>query len=118
MSANCCNNISDLVEAELARFDDADRRSAFRALLCAPIVETRPWDYYDNRAVDVCIFARAPAVGALFAHSLGGYAEPWGVLYKEPATLGMDAQWYLYLEDAFISSGVWAGPRPAGFEIR
>jgi hypothetical protein len=42
---------------------------------------------------------------------------PWGVLFNDPSgqaasedlTLGMDAQWNWYLEEAFVRSGLWPG---------
>ena len=107
-----------LVHEQLAHFGDVERRKAFERLLCEPTLESRAWDWNDNRAVEVCIFARSPEHGIVFAYAKEGYGDPWGALYDTESTLGMDAQWYAYLEDAFISCGAWEGPVPPGFEIR
>jgi len=86
--------------------------------LCAPTVESRTWDWNDDREVKVCVFARALADRIDFAYSTDGYADHWGALFNGDTSLGMDAQWYLYLEDAFVSSGAWHGLVEAGYELR
>ena len=111
-------NVIERVEAQLSEFVNAERRNAFRALLCAPTIESRTWDWHDGREVKVCVFARAPAGRIDFAYCVDGYGDHWGVLFNDEASLGMDAQWYLYLEDAFVSSGAWHGSVEAGYELR
>jgi|SRR5882724_4693104 len=111
-------NIIERLDAELSQFANAERRDAFRALLCAPTVESRTWDWNDGREVKICVFARAPADRIVFAYAIDGYSDHWGALFEGDTSLGMDAQWYLYLEDAFVSSGAWHGPIELDHEIR
>ena len=107
------------VDSQFLQFAADDRRLAFKALLREPIAESRIWDWHDSRAVEVWVVARSEEDRLIFAYSEEGYGDRWGVLFdKEPKLLGMDAQWYLYLEDAFISSGAWKGSIPENFEIR
>jgi hypothetical protein len=111
-------DVPNRLEAELASFGDPERRDEFRTLLCTPVVERRCWDWNDDRPVEVYIFARSPGSPILFACANGGYDDPWGLITEGDLSLGMDAQWYLYLEDAFIDSGISKRPPPVGFEVR
>ncbi len=116
--ARTASEITTLVRSALADFSD-ERRRAFEAILCEPSSETSTWDWHDNRDIDVWIVARSSERGIVFAYADDGYGDKWGVLYaQDGSSLGMDAQWYLHLEDAFISSGAWHGPKPIGFAIR
>jgi hypothetical protein len=113
------DEVREVVARELARAPDGDRRAAFEQLLCEPYQQTRVWDWANSdEQVPVWIFAVSADGRIGFAYSRAGYQDPWGALFMNEDSLGMDAQWYLYLDDAFIDSGVWTGPVPAGFEVR
>ena len=94
--------IIERVEAQLSEFVNGERRDALRSLLCAPTIESRTWDWHDGRDVKVCVFARAAAHRIVFAYCIDGYTDHWGVLFNDETSLGMDAQWYLNLEDAIV----------------
>ena len=111
-------DLSRIIDEELARFRIPGTRDAFTKLLCAPRLECRAWDWNNGQNVHVWIVACLDAMNLVFAYSRDGYSDPWGVLSSTDNGLGMDAQWYLSLEDAFISSGAWTGPVPQDFEIR
>jgi hypothetical protein len=58
--------------------------------------------------------AEAPERGVVLVYCEQGFGPemPWGFLVSdEPefTTLGMDAQWGWYLEEAFVRSGLWQG---------
>ena len=111
-------DLDALLREQLAQFGDAERRAAFEQLLCEPSAESRLWDWKDQSPVQVWVIARSPERGIVFVYAKEGYGEPWGALSDADTSRGMDAQWYAYLEDAFIDSGAWEGPVPPGFEIR
>jgi hypothetical protein len=48
----------------------------------------------------------------------GAYGHTWGIVMKADQDVGRDDSWFLRLEDAFISAGVWHQPLPEGYEIR
>lgn len=103
--------------AELGRFADGRRRRAVEALLCAPFLQHRVWNWNAGQVVPVWVFALVPGRELVLAYSTAGYGDPWGLLDVDDDSLGMDSQWYLYLEDAAADGGV-GGPPPPGFQIR
>jgi hypothetical protein len=50
-------------------------------------------------------------------YTVGAFADQWGWVLSDSEDLGMDAQWYSSLDDAFIAS-LWDGPLPPGGEVR
>ena len=114
-------HIRSLVAEQLAMVSDAGRREALRALLLAePRREEREWDYGDpGERFQYWVVAEAPERGIILVYCKQGFGPefPWGFLFTDAAgqleaeelTLGMDAQWNWYLEEAFVRSGLWPG---------
>jgi hypothetical protein len=111
-----------LVAEQLALVEDPPRRAALAALLVEPRVEERDWDYGEPGVrYPYWVVAEAPARGLILVYSACGFGPefPWGYLITdEPEfdSLGMDAQWNWYLEEAFVRSRLWNGPVKPGYE--
>jgi hypothetical protein len=107
--------VQALVARELALVTDPPRRAALERLLVAPRQEERDWDYgAPGERYPYLVVAEAPAEGVVLVYCERGFGPefPWGFLFTddpESASLGMDAQWNWYLEEAFIRSGLWKG---------
>lgn len=104
-----------LVDEQLAIIRDPARREALRSRLVEPWREERAWDYGEEGERYPCwVVAAAPERGVILAYCEQGFGPemPWGFLYTDApgaATLGMDAQWSWYLEEAFVRAGLWPG---------
>jgi hypothetical protein len=107
--------IQALVDAQLALIEDSERREALAKLLVPPRQEERDWDYgVEGEQHPYWVVAEAPARGVILVYCEHGFGpeEPWGFLFTdEPefTSLGMDSQWGLYLEEAFVFAGLWKG---------
>ena len=115
------SEIEARVSRELSIIEDTARREALRSLLCPPRIEVRDWDYgREGERYAYWVVAESVEHGILFAHCEEGFGPefPWGFLPMgaEFSSLGMDAQWCWYLEEAFVRSGLWSGPMKPGFE--
>lgn len=115
--------ISALVAEQLQIIARADRRDALRRLLVPPRQETRDWDYgAPDERYPYWVVAESVDRGIMLVHCERGFGPdmPWGVLFTndpEEVTLGMDAQWNWYLEEAFVRSGLWPDGLCAGDAI-
>ncbi|MBV9108833.1 MAG: hypothetical protein JO306_05475 [Gemmatimonadetes bacterium] len=104
-----------LVAAQLAMIRDPARREALRARMVEPWVEEREWDYGEpGERYPYWVVAAAPERWIILVHCEQGFGpdRPWGFLpvgEPETASLGMDAQWNWYLEEAFVRAGLWPG---------
>lgn len=109
--------ICALVTEQMQIIARADRRDALQGLLVRPRQEIRDWDYgTPGERYPYWVVAESLERGILLVHCDQGFgpAMPWGVLFThdpENMTLGMDAQWNWYLEEAFVRSDLW----PHGF---
>jgi hypothetical protein len=113
--------VKALVARELATVSDAGRRDALHALLLPePRREERAWSYgARGERFPYWVVAEAPERGIILVYCDQGFGPefPWGFLFTDGpgevtpygSTLGMDAQWNWYLEEAFVRSGLWPG---------
>jgi len=109
------------VAEQLATVGHPGRLAALRSLLLAePRREERDWDYGDEgERYPYWVVAEGPDRRIMLVYCEEGFGPqfPWGVLFNDPSgqaasedlTLGMDAQWNWYLEEAFVRSGLWPG---------
>ena len=100
-----------LVSRELDLIRAADRRAALEALIIAPRLEEREWDYGQPAGQRYPCWVVAEAQDVILVYCQHGFGPefPWGFLFKRESSLGMDSQWCWYLEEAFVQSGLWAG---------
>lgn len=116
-----------LVAEQLAIVRRPERRRAIEAVLVEPRRETREWDYGSpGECYPYWVVGEAPERGILLAYCEHGFGPefPWGFLFthrtgevsSEALTLGTDAQWNWYLEEAFVRAGLWDGPQDADEE--
>jgi hypothetical protein len=115
-------DVKTLVARELGLIEDATRREALRSLLVEPRVEVRSWDYgAPGQSYAYWVVAEAPTRNIILAYCENGFGPefPWGVLdVNNPQfmSLGNDAQWNWYLEEAFVRAGLWTGPVKPGLQ--
>jgi hypothetical protein len=115
------DRVRALLAGQLATVTDPGRLAALRTLLLAePRREERDWDYGEpGERYPYWVVAEAPDRRIMLVYCEQGFGPefPWGVLFNDPSgqaapeelTLGMDAQWNWYLEEAFVRSGLWPG---------
>lgn len=114
-------DVHRFVAEQLALVQHPERRRALAALLVEPREEWREWDYGEpGEGFTYWVVGEAPERGVLLAYCDRGFGPvaPWGILFAdmpgqvspEPHTLGMDAQWNWYLEEAFVRAGLWEEP--------
>ena len=115
-------DISALVGRELAQITDANLVQRINDLLVEPYPVQRPWDYGEADAHYTCwtVLEHRPSNTAITYCSQGfGPAHPWGVVVISGPDMGMgmDAQWFVSLEDAYRVSRAQTEPNPPGYEV-
>ncbi|MBW3623817.1 MAG: hypothetical protein KY468_10470 [Armatimonadetes bacterium] len=111
--------LKQLIEEELSHIIDTQRREALRSVRVNPSLEYRDWNYgHEGEQFPCWVVSNAPgrSVVLVFCEYGFGPESPWGALHPSDS-LGMDAQWFSSLDDAFIVSGLWDGPVPNGYEV-
>ena len=114
------DTIKRLVSEEVSRITDMDRREALKAILVEPDLQLRDWLYGQELQKYPCwVIGRVPTEPTVLVYCEYGFGPsyPWGILHAEDRSLGMDAQWHLTLDDAFLNSGGWKGLLPPGYEV-
>jgi len=115
-------HIRSFVERELHIIDDLQRRSELEKLLVEPRMETREWGYGERDVrYPYWVVAESPSRELMLVYCEFGFGPgmPWGFLFTSEGSnpsLGMDAQWCWYLEEAFVRSGLWTGSLKPGKE--
>ncbi len=106
------DQVSALVEDQLARFKDANSIAHFRQLSVAPRAEDRNWDYGPPGQKYKCwiVFEHHESnVGIAYCSQGFGPKCPWGLLWlngEKHLGMGPDSSWFSDLEDAFRDT--WA----------
>lgn len=104
-----------LVARELEIIADPERRRALEAILVEPVMRERSWDYgAEDERYRYWLVAESPGQGGIeLAYCEEGFGPqfPWGFLFPDEDSLGMDSQWSWYLEEAFVRAGLWRGSR-------
>ncbi|HEV8581928.1 MAG TPA: GNAT family N-acetyltransferase [Thermoanaerobaculia bacterium] len=91
---------------------DPARREALRAILIEPVLGERSWSYgAPDERFQYWAVAEVPEREIELAYCEQGFGPefPWGFLYFRDPSLGMDAQWNWYLEEAFMRANLWPG---------
>ena len=107
--------VQALVAEQLGIIKDSDRRAALERLLVPPRQGEREWDYgRPGERYPYWVVAEAREQGIILVYCEHGFgpSSPWGFLFTdEPGvtSLGMDSQWDVYLDEAFITSGLSKG---------
>lgn len=109
-------HLERMVADQLAMIGNPACRIALRSIRVEPRVEVRDWAYgAGGERYPYWIVAEEPVKGIILVYCEQGFGPefPWGFLdtgEPEPASLGIDAQWNWYLEEAFVRAGLWDGP--------
>jgi hypothetical protein len=104
-------DVTELVRRELALVRDDVVRDALLAQLLQPEVHLRNWDYGAAEERYPCwTVAKDPACDLAIVYSEHGHGpgSPWGLVSLSNLWFGMDAGWFLHLEDAFVDSSMAA----------
>ena len=107
--------IKALVAEQLDLIEMPERRAALEALLVEPRLEEGEWEYGElDERYPIWVVAEAPGKRILLVWCDQGFGPsfPWGFLDKRDSgltSLGMDAQWCWYLEEAFMRAALWPG---------
>lgn len=114
-------DIERIVQDELSRMDAA-LEAAVRPFLVAPHMERREWDYDTDGQTYPCwiVLEHDPSnTGIAYCAEGFGLRSPWGLVFLrgEHLSMGMDADWFESLEDAFRQSQACDLPPPPGYEI-
>lgn len=116
--------IEALFEAEYRLATYIPLRDALVPFLCQPFVRMLSWSYGNDQPDIACWIVadlRPEKEGMTLAYceaGHGAYGHTWGIVMKDAQWAGRDDSWFLRLEDAFISAGVWHQPLPEEYEIR
>lgn len=113
--------ISELVERELARISDSNLIQRVRELLVNPYPVSRGWDYGAVGEQFVCwtvLEHPESNTGIAFCSQGFGPTYPWGLVFLSGRYMGigMDSGWFASLEGAMRDSMAWDGPNPEGYE--
>ncbi|MCA8987098.1 MAG: hypothetical protein KDA78_05625 [Planctomycetaceae bacterium] len=114
--------IQEKVAAELSRIVDGEVLCLMKPLLVSPRCEMRVWDYGEPEQTFPCwiVLEHAPSNTCVAYCEYGfGPSSPWGLLFitGQHLSMGMDSEWYTYLEDAFRESMAWDGDNPPDYEV-
>lgn len=99
--------VRERVAAELAAIKDDVAREGLRSLLVEPERHVREWDYGPpGKLFDCWYVAKDPTTAMALVYSEHGFGprEPWGIVSTSDRAFGVDAGWFLRLEDAFVYS--------------
>ncbi|MEP6622673.1 MAG: hypothetical protein ABJE47_25350 [bacterium] len=117
-AARTASQVQSLVAAQVALVEDLARRKALATILVEPRPEDRDWDYGKPGDRYRCwVVAQDRGMVLVYCDQGFGPEFPWGAIPEEAdESLGMDAQWCWYLEEAFVRSGLWQGAMKPGLE--
>jgi hypothetical protein len=123
LSNMTANDMTALVEAEIAKIMQPDLVTRIRELLVPVRCELRGWDYgkIGDEEFPCWIFAEHPQSNTAFAYSEHGFgpSSPWGLLFirGKYTSMGMDSGWFVSLEDLFRESMAWDGANPPDYTV-
>jgi hypothetical protein len=96
-----------LVEDELGRMADARVTNHIRSLLIEPKPVLRDWNYGEKGQQYVCwtvLEEHALKTGIAYCESGFGPRAPWGLVWLEDSSIGMDSGWYTTFLQAYFES--------------
>ena len=104
--------IERLVAAELDLIRDAARREELRRYLVEPRLVMLGWDYGDPDELPCWLIGRRSdgRYDLVYCDDGFGPSFPWGCVFPDEASMGMDAQWSVGLENAAIKAGLLDAP--------
>lgn len=117
----CKEDISKLVQDELARVADERLVQRISELLVEPYRVDRAWDYGAVGVRYQCwtVLEHVQSnTGIAYCTEGFGPAHPWGLVYLAgpSMSIGMDSGWFASLEGAMRDSMAWDEPNLEGYE--
>ena len=110
-----------MVGSQMDLIRDPEMSAALAPYLVSPALQFRRWDYSDPPSEFACwMVAIFPSrrLGIVYCDQGHGPDEPWALVDLDNPSFGMDSEWFLGLDDAFIRSGMWKGSLPLDYEVR
>jgi hypothetical protein len=114
------NEIAALVDFDIERIADDRLVQRIKELRVTPYPVEREWDYGEAGDHYTCWIVLKHSQSEIeVAYCKDGFEEhdPWGFMFGEDASIGMDCQWYPSLESAVRCSGLAKSPNPEGYEV-
>jgi len=105
--ADTVEEITELVERELAMILDVTVVENLRARISVPQRHLRNWDYGSEGEQFPCwtvVADSATDTAIVYSEHGFGPRSPWGLVSLSAPWFGMDSGWFLRLEDAFVDS--------------
>lgn len=111
-------HLTSILQRELATMPE-DRRIALQRLVLPPFERVIVWEYGAAQLILVWVVASCSERNVQIAYSPVGFgaSDHWGVIEVHSMSAGRDDSWFLSLDDAFLNSGLWQGPRPDDYEV-
>ncbi len=112
-----------LVDSELANISQPELVNViYDHLQSEPDARPVDWDYGEPGEKYECWFVCEDArsnTAIVYCEQGFGPSDPWGLIFVEGpyASMGMDSQWFVSLEDAVRNAPFWVGENPTGYEI-
>ncbi len=116
------DQVSSLVQRELAQLSDPALLTRIKELLVSPYPVERAWDYgrFGEKFVCWTVLEHRPSNTAIAYCEQGfGPSDPWGLVFisGEHVGIGMDSGWFATLESAMRDSMAWDDLNPDGYEV-
>ncbi len=105
--------IDAVLKLEWLGVQDSQRRSALASLLIAPECRSIGWDYGEpDERYDCWVVGRSPNGDLLLVYCDQGFGpvHPWGFIFPDEDSMGMDSQWHSSLVDVAIGAGLLSVP--------
>ncbi len=118
------DDIAKLVDDECAAATFIPLAQALAPFRVTPFGRMLTWPYgADARKFPCWIIAdlKQKKPGLTLAYCEFGHGERgdhWGIVGADEESFARDDSWFLRLEDALISAGVWSEPLPAHYQAR
>jgi hypothetical protein len=100
-------SIQGLLAAELRDIDDPRVTEHIQSLLVHPEPQVREWDYGEPGTAYPCWMVLAnprSKVGIAYCEHGFGPRAPWGLLFLEGGSMGMDSGWFEHFLQAYFES--------------
>jgi len=101
--------IESLIQSELAKIEENERRTRLSSLLISPRPISLAWDYGEpGERFNCWLVGESAAENVWLVYSEHGFGPsfPWGFVFPDRDSFGMDSQWYDRLEDAAENIGL------------
>lgn len=115
------DEVASLVSNQMSLIKDEALARELCGLLVSPYPVARVWEYGGPGETRECWIVMASQTSTTaIAYCADGFGDPWGLISSTgpDMSMGIDAQWFTFLEDAFRACGAWSRDNPPDYEVR